>query len=441
MTRTGIRLRVTLAAVAATTIALLVGSVVLVAFQRTTLTGSLDEALARRADDLVAQIERFGPDLDVGDTEEQFVQVLGPDGRAVAASANLRGAQALGLEAPQSESDLVRTLSGLPVDDDSFRVLSRRITGNRVLHVGSSADVVEESTAALIGGLAITIPLLDVALAALTWLFVGRTLRPVQAITDEVDEIGVSELARRVPDPGTKDEIGGLAQTMNRMLERLEQSVERQQRFVADASHELRIPLTRLRSSLEVELETPRDPVASIEAALGDVIGMQKLSDDLLYLARADEGLGTFDPTPLDLDDIVIRELDRLATRGRAEVDRSGLSGAHVSGDRAQLTRLVRNLLDNAERHARAIVGVALTEEAGEAILTVVDDGPGVDPADADVIFERFGRADAARAAESGGVGLGLAIAREIAERHDGSLRLIDRRPGATFELRLPALP
>ncbi len=439
MNRRSLRLRVTLSAVAATTAVLAIGSVGLTVFQRASLTATLDETLERRATDAVAQFARFGADFEAGAAPEQFVQIIGVDGRVVASSPNLSQAPPLRIPTPQTSERVFRTLDGLPVDDDSFRVLTRRLDAGGVIHVGTSADVVGESIAALIGGLAITVPLLDLALGWLIWVFVGRTLRPVQAITDEVQTIGVTELDRRVPVPSSDDEVQRLAETMNRMLERLQRSIDRQQRFVADASHELRSPLTRLRTSLEVEQANPDDPRTVLGEALEEVVGMQRLTEDLLELARADGGSLRFDPTPLDLDDIVMRELERLSTRGRVLVDRSGLSGAHVLGDRAQLARAIRNLLDNAERHASSTVLVALNEVEGEAVLKITDDGAGVDPSVAQVIFERFGRADDSRTPTHGGTGLGLAIAREIAERHNGSLRLVDGR-GATFELRMPAI-
>ncbi|MDH3250445.1 MAG: HAMP domain-containing histidine kinase [Acidimicrobiia bacterium] len=439
MNRSSLRFRVSMSAVVATTLVLLAGSAALVAFQRASLTATLDDALYQRAADVEAQFDRFGPDLEIGDTPEQFVQLVGPDGTVLASSPNLDGDGPLDIADAVDGTDTFRTVEGLPVDDDSFRVLTRRIGGLGTLHVGTSADVIAESVTALIGGLAITLPVLDIALAAVTWIFVGRTLRPVQAITDEVEAIGATELTRRVPHPGTGDEIGSLADTVNRMLGRLQRANDRQRRFVADASHELRSPLTRLRTSLEVELADPEDTERALREALVQVVEMQELTEDLLQLARAEEGLDLYRPGPVDLDDLVLRELDRLVSRGRVGVDRSGLSAAHVRGDRAQLTRLVRNLLDNAERHAASTVRVALREEGDEAVLVVSDDGPGVPPEAAQAIFERFGRADPSRSGETGGAGLGLAIAAEIALRHQGALRLLPGGHGASFELRIPA--
>ncbi len=435
MRRRGLRLRITIAAVASTTVVLLAASVALVLFQRATLMTATDDALRLRSADAISAIERVSDRLDTDVGEDRFLQLVGTDGQVIAATPGLTVVEVT--DATPSAGDVeFRSVSGLPIDDDTFRVLSQSIDGVGVLHVGASLESVDESVAALVGGLALTIPLLDLALAGLIWVFVGRTLRPVDAINAEVEAIGATELDRRVPHPGTDDEIGHLAETMNAMLERLQRATDRQQRFVADASHELRSPLTRLRTMLEVELNAPGDAETAIRQALEDVVDMQTLTDDLLHLASADAGMTGFDPVPLDLDDVVLRELKRLADRGRVALDGTGVSGAHVAGDPAQLTRVVRNLLDNAERHADSTVRVSLHEEHEHAVLTVSDDGPGVPAGAADVIFERFGRGDESRTGS--GAGLGLAIAREIAERHGGSLTLLDDSTGATFQLRLP---
>jgi signal transduction histidine kinase len=219
---------------------------------------------------------------------------------------------------------------------------------------------------------------------------------------------------------------------MNDMLDRLQRATERQQRFVADASHDLRSPLARMRARLEIGS-------GDVDPLLEDVIEMQRLVEDLLYLARVDEGLLAIDAVPLDLDDLVLREVHRLEARQRVGVDYSHLSGAHVTGDPGQLTRAVRNLVDNAERHATSVVTLSLAESNGTAILTVADDGPGVATEDAEVIFERFRRLDDARSTETGGAGLGLAIARDIVERHGGTVRLEPTGGrGATFEMTMP---
>lgn len=435
LARWPIRARVAAPAVVAITLMLVVVAFAVVLFHRSALQGAIDADLALRADTIERQVAAGLRTLD--SPPEDFAMWLDESGAVVG-----RSTSATGMEAPRVDpagGEAIRTVTGIPLDDEPFRVLARAIGDGDIVVVGINAERIADSTEALVGSLALTVPLLGVLLGGLIWVLVGRSLAPVDRMTADVDAIGVTELDRRLRHPGTADEVGRLAETLNRMLERIEASADRQRRFVADASHELRSPLTRMRSLLEVHLASEATPDAIADELLDDVTAMQRLTEDLLDLASSDEAAFGFDPRPVDLDDVALRETERLMTRGRVEVDRSGLSAAHVSGDPAQLTRLVRNLLDNAERHASSTVTVALTESEGAAILTVADDGPGVDPRLRGVIFERFARADSARSSSTGGAGLGLAIAREIAERHDGTLRLIGGPPGAVFEVRLPA--
>jgi signal transduction histidine kinase len=266
----------------------------------------------------------------------------------------------------------------------------------------------------------------------------------VEAIRAEVAAISGSELDRRVPIPPGEDEITSLAATMNEMLDRLERAAERQQRFVADASHELRSPLTRIRSELEVDLADPAgaDLEATHRSVLEEAAALELLVDDLLHLARSDAGHQHLQLAAVDLDDLVLREASRLRTETPLTVDTSAVSAAQVQGDRAQLGRVIRNLGDNAARHARSAISVTLGERDGEAVLTISDDGPGIAPTEAPRIFERFTRTDEARSRGVGGTGLGLAIVKDIVERHHGRVTLEDGGgTGACFVVRLPTAP
>ncbi len=438
LNRRSIRFRITAVAAAAVAGVLILGGLGLVLLQRAALTASIDQTLVQRADDLTGLVQN-GAELPAG-ADDCFAQVVSADGEALASTPNLVGEPALSLDVPPGSQDTFHTVTGLELDDDPFRVLTRHLPGVGTLHVGTTSELVAESTAALGGALLVTIPILVLALASVVWWLVGRTLQPVEDIRAGVAEIGSTDLHRRVPQPGTEDEIDRLAGTMNQMLERLESSVDRQRRFVADASHELRNPLTRMRAALEVDLANADQPSrASQESLLDDVVDMQRTADDLLYLARVDEGTVHTDFAPLDLDDLVLGEAQRIQAQARVDVDLSGVSGAHVVGDRGQLTRAIRNLLDNAERHAESGISVRLQESGDTAVLTVTDDGAGIAPENRELVFERFSRLDEARAADTGGAGLGLAIARDIAQRHGGSLSLgSSDGSGASFELALP---
>ena len=443
MNTKSIRFRTTALATAAVAIVLVLGSGALVLLQRNSLQAGIDATLKQRADDLVTLIESGStlPDEFAPSSAESFATLVGPDGEILVSTPNLTAIPSIWTSGLSGSGDTLRTVDGLEFDDDSFRVLSRPLTDRRVLHVATTHELVSESSATLIAALAITIPGLIAALAVLVWWLVGRTLGPVEKIRSEVAAIEATDLQRRVGRPGTGDEIDRLATTMNEMLARLDISVSRQQQFVADASHELRSPLTRMRSELEVDIagSAGSDDKAVFRSLLDEVVGLQHMVEDLLHLARADAS-----PTPgvfdrLDLDDLVIREARRIRSRQRVEVDQSEVSGAHVLGDRGQLSRAIRNLLDNAERHARSRIAIGLRESNNQAVLVVSDDGPGIPPDRTEHVFERFGRLDEARGTSSGGTGLGLSITREIIERHGGSVALIEgHSPGAAFEVRLP---
>lgn len=437
-----IRFRITAIATLGVAVVLIAGGAALVLLQRNVLVTSLDEALTQRADDIVALVETGGvfPDELAGSANEGFAQLVGSDGQVVVSTPNLTGSPALVIGEPEL-GDAFYTATVPAVDDDVFRVLVRQIPDIGFLYVGTTNDVIAESGAALIAAMAWIIPVLVVALGTFVWWLVGGTLQPVEHMRLEVAEIGATDLGRRVPRPGTNDEIDRLAATMNGMLERLEMSIGRQQRFVADASHELRGPLTRLRAELEVDLAESTDPaqLAVLGGLLEEVVGLQHMVEDLLFLAREDAGHGPAVFTGVDLDDLVLKEARRIQSHQRVEVDLSAVSAAHVSGDAGQLARAIRNILDNAERHAKARINLSLDESDGAAILVVGDDGLGISYQDSERVFERFTRLDEARTAGAGGSGLGLAISKEIVERHSGSLTLLPSAGlGAHFEMRLP---
>lgn len=443
-----LRFRITAASTIAVAIALVVGAFVVSEIQTRTLTDNVDNSLQVRAGDLGALLVegRLPSVLSVRDAEEALVEVVAADGTVVAASANTGGESFLAERFVPDGVREIRTFERLPIENDEFRVIAQRIEtsdGVFTIYVAEALEEVRESANVLNRSLVFAVPLLVLFVGGLTWFVVGRALAPVEAIRSEVAEISAAGLHRRVPEPAVRDEIGRLARTMNAMLERLEQVQRRQQRFVADASHELRSPLTNIRAEIEVDLARPHEasPLETERAVLEEAIRMERLVDDLLQLARSDSGQTTR-TDPVDLDDIVFREIERARAPGASEIDASGVSGAQTVGDRDQLARAIRNLLDNAVRHARGRVTVALSEDGGAIALAVADDGPGIPPEDRERIFERFTRLDEARAREAGGAGLGLAIAREIADRHSGSLTLDpDHADGARFVLRLPTAP
>ncbi|MGK5546758.1 sensor histidine kinase [Streptomyces sp. URMC 127] len=289
---------------------------------------------------------------------------------------------------------------------------------------------------------------LTACLAGATWFVAGRVLRPVEAIRTQFAELSARHLDRRVPVPGTRDEVARLAATMNKTLDQLQAAVDQQRRFVGDASHELRSPLAALRAELEIALAHPEHAqwTAVAEAALGDTRRLQSITTDLLLLARLDatgtDGLPG--AQPVDLTALVREETARRPPGPRTlDLHLDAPGPLTVGGRHTLLARLLGNLLDNAERHAEHTVTVRLGHDPGRrlAVLHVEDDGPGIPPADRLRVFERFTRLDDARTRATGGTGLGLAIAHHIATVHRGTLAVTDSPRGARFTTTLPCLP
>jgi signal transduction histidine kinase len=267
-----------------------------------------------------------------------------------------------------------------------------------------------------------------------------RALAPVERIRREVEQITGDRLDRRVPEPRARDEIHRLALTMNQMLGRLQDSRHRQQQFVADASHELRSPLASIRQGAEV---ARAHPGALPEGELADAVleesgRMQRLVEQLLLLTRADEGAVVRTLQDVDLDDLALTEARRVRRKG-LDVDTTGVSAGRVRGDTTSLAQVVRNLVDNAARHADRSVTVTVREVADAVELSVEDDGPGIPEDQRERVFERFVRLDEARARDAGGSGLGLAIVKEIVTAHGGTVAVSSARlGGASFVVRLP---
>jgi signal transduction histidine kinase len=442
-----VRFRVTALAVVAVAVVLVATGIGLVTAQRRLLTENVEELIRHRADNLGDLLNRGRVPATLTSTEGTLEQIMTADGKVLAASPSIVGAPPLGQPPPVHQTEILRSLDHLPFDAAQFRLLTRRVDGRDgtvVLHVASALDDVEESARVLTATLTVAIPAVTAILAVLIWTLVGRTLRPVEAIRAEVADMSGTDLRRRVPQPGGDDEIARLARTMNAMLDRVQDATGRQQRFVADASHELRSPLTRIRSELEVDLAHPgtADLTVTHRDVLDETIALQRLVEDLLHLARSDAGAYSARREPVDLDDIVLRDAARLRAEGSVKVDVAAVSGAQVHGDPGQLARVVRNLTDNAARHARTTVTLALAEHDHTAVLSVADDGPGIPTEQRQQVFERFTRLDGARTAATGGAGLGLAITRDIVQRHHGTITIDpNHHPGSRLIVTLPTAP
>ncbi|WP_460072674.1 sensor histidine kinase [Streptomyces sp. YKOK-I1] len=283
-----------------------------------------------------------------------------------------------------------------------------------------------------------------VLIAAVAYFAVRIALRPVEAIRVVTASVTASDPRERVTVPATGHEITALATTLNATLQRLENAAAQQRRFVADAAHELRSPLTTLLASLEVALAYPErtDWPAAATTAARQTRRLHALAEDLLLLARLDTRTPVAGPETVDLTALASRLTEQHpVTEGPLTLTCDSTAPAHAHGSADAYERLLRNLIDNAARHAAHRIQITIRNQDDWIVLTVHDDGPGVPTEDAERIFERFVRLDDARSRDHGGTGLGLAIARDLAHRHRGTLTLTPRTLGACFQLRLPRAP
>ena len=281
--------------------------------------------------------------------------------------------------------------------------------------------------------LIIGVPFLLVLACGTVWLVVGRALRPVEQIRGAVTAITSADLSLRVPEPGTEDEIGRLASTMNDMLARLEDSAVRQRRFVADASHELRSPLTAIRTGLEVGLSHPdRAPWPEIAGrAVRQSQRLEQLIAELLVLAKAGAHPLAARRQQVDLA-ALLADLAAVTPAPGVSIELSVAPGTATTGNPEDLSRMFRNLLDNAIRYARHRVFVTAAARPEGIVVEIADDGPGIPEQERERVFGRFVRLDASRERASGSAGLGLAIAREIATAHGATLVLTEAPGGGT---------
>ena len=420
-------------------IALVVGAAGLIAALRRTMVDEVAEAARAQASEVVRQLEAGRPPvLEVAGADEQLIQVMTPAGAVVASSLNMEGRPAVVRLAPGQSANVVT-----PLDDDEFVAVAegaQTSDGPRIVLVARALVDVLDTTTVITRLLIIGLPLLVAVVALTTWFAVGRALAPVEAIRREVDAISAAQLHRRVPQPKADDEIGRLAATMNRMLERLESARNSQRRFVSDASHELRSPITVIRQHAEVALAHP-DRVTAAELAevvLAEQQRMQRLVEDLLLLARADEHV-PLAREAVDLDDLAFEEGHRLRSTTSKHVDTSGVSAVRVQGDADALRRVIRNVGENAARHASSRVDITLVERRNGVVLTIDDDGPGIPESERARVLQRFVRLDEARSRNEGGSGLGLSIVDEVVRAHGGSV-LIEESPlgGARIQIALP---
>ncbi|WP_162141451.1 sensor histidine kinase [Smaragdicoccus niigatensis] len=395
------------------------------------LTNASDAAAAKRLREVIAQLAHAAPgelDRSVLATGPGLtaVQVLDQSGRVVHTS--FEGPkEPLTDVRPEPEATIHDARPAVPPDHGLRLTAATTIaaSGTYTIVVATNQDAIEDTirlvaTLTAVGGLFI------VAIAtSVTYLLIGWSLHSVERIRRRVSAITTTDLAEHVPVPTPRDEIASLATTMNDMLDRISAGHVAQQRFVSNASHELRSPLTTITTSLEMGELRPELVTADLISTvlLPEAQRMGRLVDDLLLLARADESGMTLRLTVLDLDHLIDEEV----IRARSGTDKrlvTQVRPVQVTADREKLGRALRNVIDNAVRYAASRVTIELSQTHGEIVIIVRDDGPGIGLEHREKVFDRFYRIGDDRSRDSGGSGLGIPITAEIIGAHHGRIRI-----------------
>jgi two-component system OmpR family sensor kinase len=450
MSRIPIRIRLSLAFALAMAIVL----ASLGGFLYYRLRGELDEQLLvglRAHSDAVAALVRRGGELEAGrslvEESETFAQVIGADGRVTDASLlPLRERPVLtadALERARSGTVSVERQSVPGLDDNPYRLLGIPVD-TAVVVTGASVEDRDEALASLLTQLLVGGPVALLLSSLAGYALAAAALRPVEGMRRRAAEISSETAGHRLPLPTARDELYRLGDTLNEMLARLEAGLLRERRFVADASHELRTPLALLETELELALRRPRSPEelrSALASAAEEVDRLVRLAEDLLVLARADEGQLPLRRSSVpvgDLFETVARRFHSRAEEGGRTVDVAVRADETVLADRQRLEQALGNLVDNALRHGSGAVRLEAERRDGVVSLCVSDEGEGFPPSFLAHAFERFARADEARA--RGATGLGLAIVEAVARAHGGTAEAANRDGGgAVVTLTLPS--
>src|SRR6476469_4358116 len=420
----GVRTRSALAAAVVMTLSLAIAGGVLLLVLYRSLESTARGAAAARAEQISAQLRtdtprEVDPSLLVTDSQIGAVQIVDDTGTVLAAS---NGAPTSPLVTTSLSNGQARTLGRVEGPGRSFDYwVSARATavpgGSVTILVGADREPVESVVTKVAALLAVGSPVIIALVVVGTYRLVGAALGPVEAIRARVASISSTDLAQRVPIPATRDEIAHLAATMNGMLARLERGRAAQHRLVSDASHELRSPLATITAALEMASGRP------------ELMDNDLIDESLLPEARRMQQL---------IEDLLLAGASRLRALGSVH-SVTHIEACRTVGDRGALARVVRNLVDNAVRHAASAVTMDCRPVAGNAVITIADDGPGISVQDRARIFERFVRLDPTRTRSSGGSGLGLSIVEQIVRSHDGTVAVGDAaNGGAVFTLTLP---
>jgi signal transduction histidine kinase len=454
--RLGVRSRTTLIVVAVLGTVLAGSGALLVVATRAALFQAVETTVTARAVDLATQVSDGVTPRPVPLVRGMSVQVV-VEGAAVSSTQDIEGQRPILDVAPLSDavstvqvpsldaSENGEEAGGEDGDEGPFLVA---VAG--AIHAGKPATVlvaaslaaVDSATRALVPLLALGVPAITLLAGLTIWRSTGRAFRPVEAMATQAEAISYSDLHLRVTEPAPDDEIRRLSVVLNRMLERLETSVARQRRFAADAGHELKSPVATLLTMAEVAEANPS--TFTVGGLASDVAEQSRrlatLVDDLLVLARTDEHRLELGGEWFDLADVISEVVAAVGPQS-VSIATGGVESSFVYADRRRIGQVVRNLLDNAVRHATSRVRVDAAVVRDRVTLRVADDGAGIPIADRDRVFERFVRLDEARSRGAGGTGLGLSVVQSIVEAHRGTIDVSDdpELGGASIAVVFPA--
>jgi signal transduction histidine kinase len=373
----------------------------------------------------------------VGDPEQSFGQVLGLNGRVVYTAGGVRGTSLRADELARALDGRVRFERRVAGIEGPVRVIARR-AGARVIVAGESLDDRDQALRDLVSALLVSGPLAVVLASGIGYVLATAGLAPVEAMRRRAAQVSLTDADDRLPLPEARDEVRRLGETLNDMLDRLRRSFERERRFVADASHELRTPIAVLKTELEGALRAgdhSPDVRDALVAAVEECDHLAQLAEDLLVVARAEEGRLPVRREELAVTSVLEGVSERFSDRAREyrRVNRVDADESlAVSADPLRVRQALGNLVDNALRHGGGDVVLSGRRVNGGVALEVADQGAGFSPDIAARAFERFAGGDHARTGRH--AGLGMAIVRSVAEAHGGSAVIL---PGASATVRV----
>lgn len=438
----------------------------------TQLLGTLDDSLRLSAEQILPTLENENGRLVFGHNDNQAVSLLkqddllrlvtptgevlaarGPAGHVPIPAASITGGGGLfavtypGTKSAQGQR---QDQQGNHDTQDSTRLLSVPVMVNdqivEYLQVGRSLESIQDTLRRLLTLLLIAGPAILLIAAVSGYWLAGRALAPIERIRRQAAAIGAQDLGQRLNLELPDDEVGRLARTFDQMLARLDESFQRQRRFTADASHELRTPLAIIRGEVDVALERPRtseDYVETLQSVGAEAERMSRLASNLLLLTRSDTAELTLNREQIDLADllrVLIEQMQSQAETSNVTLKTDLPEQLIMQGDADRLLQLFVNLLENAFVYAPGSTVTVQGRQTLETIeIAIADTGPGIHPEHLSHLFERFYRVDKARSRKSGGSGLGLSIAQEIARAHGGEITVTSAPgKGTAFTVHLP---